>query len=235
VRDSWLELVDSVLRPARPYLERCVREREQHLAARRSAGDERRRAVAACEARIEAARADVFSAKDGVVGARMTTLEREWRLLSRTDPDAGLMDLWARIAPPAWIDRKLWRGSEAAARLDAAIALAADPDGVDAAEAAIAVLRKTSATPIGPRIRWRMLTSDFECTTTLLGDQPLDPRVHDHALSRLPERPALARDLARAAFVDARALGQLWRTGYVLSALDASGVTIEIPPLPIES
>jgi hypothetical protein len=69
--------------------------------------------------------------------------------------------------------------------------------------------------------------------------------VHQAALGRFPQRPLLARDLAQAAFVDClcRAtslaarpdpvapLRALWSTGYVLAAIDHSGVTLEIPRL----
>lgn len=271
MRDSWLGLVDSVLRPARPHLERCLPERERHLETRRLFGEARARAIASCERRIEAARAAVFAANDGVVGARMTDLEREWRSLSRPDTDAGLMDLWARIAPSSWIDRKRWRDSSAADRLDAAIALAADVDGVEAAESAIRAFGAALVpwgTRIGSSIRWQPFERDADCTTDLLAEplraaleaispsdatpvvlaraQDLEHDVHGAARARLPDRPLLARGLARAAFVDSvwRAavldgptdpiapLRALWATGYAISAIDSSGVTLEIPRLP---
>lgn len=270
MRDSWLELVDSVLRPARPHLERCLRERERHLAARRLIVEERTRAIARCVANIESARAVVFEAQDGVVTSRMTDLEREWRRLSRPDPDAGLMDLWARVAPPSWIDRKRWRDSEPAAQLDAAIALAADVEGVEAAESAIDSLGVALAawrTPIGSRIRWRAFERDSEHIAPLLAEplraarealsgrgaesvvlaraQHLERAVHEAALVRFPDRALLAHELAHAAFVDCvwraapltanpnpvTSLRELWKAGYVLSAIDASSVTVEIPPL----
>jgi len=269
MRDPWLTLVDSVLRPARPGLEQCLREREQHLAARRPQAEERARALAGCEARIESLRAEVFVAQDGVVTSRMTELEREWRTLSRPDRDGELMDLWARVAPPSWIDRKRWRDSDPAVQVEAAIALAADVEGVEAAEAAIDSLRAALApwgTPFGPRIRWCASEQDAELTPGLFAGplreacealaggniasiaferaQHLRQDVHEAARVRFPRRPLLARDLAHAAFVDflwraalaARAnpvtpLHELWKTGYVLSAIDPSGVTVEIPPL----
>jgi hypothetical protein len=69
--------------------------------------------------------------------------------------------------------------------------------------------------------------------------------VHDAACSRFPLRPLLAEGLANAAFVDAllhaaaladrpnpvTPLRALWMTGYALAQADASGVTLEIPPL----
>src|SRR4051794_21316085 len=108
---SWLDLPAFLLRPERPDLSRCLSAREEHLESRGLAAEARRSAITACERRIESARADVFAADNGVVGARMTELEREWRRLSKVDPEAGLMELWARIAPPSWIDRKRWRDS----------------------------------------------------------------------------------------------------------------------------
>src|SRR5450432_1499541 len=129
--DTWTEILDRVRRPARPHLELCMRERERHSAARQRLAEERARQIARCVQSINALRNAAFASNDGVVTRRMTELEREWRRLTREDPDAGLMDLWARIAPPAWVDRKKWRDSAPAARLDAAIALAADAENVD--------------------------------------------------------------------------------------------------------
>jgi hypothetical protein len=270
MRSSWQKVVESVLHPARPHLERCLPEREQHLAAQRRLAEQRAREIKDCEHRIEGIRAAVFAANDGIVPASMTDLEREWRRLSRPDPDGGLMDLWARIAPASWIDRKPWRDTEAGLRVDAAIALAADVDGVEAAEAAVGALRAALAAwgaPIGPRVRWRLLEGDAGPTSALLAEPLRAARdaasrrhagavvleraarsrdeVLDAALARLPGRPLLARDLAQAAFVDfvwraaafaeipdpVSPLRELWMTGYVLSTIDASGVTLGIPPL----
>jgi hypothetical protein len=269
MRNPWLQMLDCVLRPARPEIERCLSERERHLAARRQCAEQRARALANCEQRIQEARTWVFAADDGVVPSRMTALEREWRLLARRDPDDGLMDLWARIAPASAIDRKRWRGSEPDAQLDTAIALGADAENVEVAELAISALRRALAvygTPVGPRIRWAWFERNTECVVGLLAQplraacaacpadhraiileraQRLELAVHEAALGRFPERPCLVRDLAHAAFVDfvwrAAALGEsanpvtalcaLWQTGYVLSEVTASSVTVEIPPL----
>jgi hypothetical protein len=201
----------------------------------------------------------IFDAGDGVVGWHMTELEREWRKLARRDPDAGLMELWASIAPVGWIDRKLWRDSPVEVRLDAAVALAADADGVDAAESAL-----TAFLP-GRRVRWCLSVSDAETVVPVL-EAPLhaaadacpadtkeaiferarqvEQAVHEAALARFASRPCLAREVAFAAFVDFvwRASGlsgdvnpvdplvRFWRTGYVLSDVDGSSVTVEIPP-----
>jgi hypothetical protein len=69
--------------------------------------------------------------------------------------------------------------------------------------------------------------------------------VRTAALARIPDRPELASEIARAAFVDvvwraaeldaienpALALRALWATGYVLAGNDGDWVTLEIPPL----
>jgi hypothetical protein len=271
MRSSWQEVVDAVLRPARPRLERCLAERENHVLGRRLAAEEQARSLQDCERRIEACRTAVFAANDGVVPPLMTDLEREWRRLARPDVDGGLMDLWARIAPASWIERKSWRDTDAPLRLDAAIALAADVDGVEAAESAIASLRVALAawgTPVGSRVRWRLLAQDSAHTSDLYAEPLRAAReapalrhgasamileraarvqqdVHQAALLRFPRRPLLAQDLAHAAFVDCawRAafpaelpnpvapLRELWKTGYVLAAIDASGATLELPEL----
>lgn len=238
--------------------------------ARRLHAEQRLRARQRCEADIESARAAVFAAEDGVVSSRMTELEREWRRLSRTDRDGGLMDLWAKIAPPSWIDRKRWRDSPSESQLDVAVALAADADGIDAAEHAVGALRGALAAwgmPVGARVRWRPFADDAEPVTSLLAAplhaareslaalgveaivveraQQVERRVLEAAASRFPERPLMSQGLAHAAFVDGvwraappngranpvAALSALWMTGYVLAAVDATGVTLELPPL----
>ena len=200
----------------------------------------------------------------------MTETEREWRRLSRPDPDEGMMDLWARIAPGSWIDRKRWRDSDAVARVDAAALLASDVEAIEAAEAAVDALRGALApwgAPIGARVRWRSFERDFDGIRELLREplraardalasrdgarvaleraEQLERSVHEAAKERFPEREMLAQALAHAAFVDcvwraaslagranpAEPLRDLWRTGYVLSAVDGNGVTIEIPAL----
>jgi hypothetical protein len=230
----------------------------------------RARALAGCQLRIESLRTTVFAANDGVVTSLMTDLEREWRTLSRSDPDGRLMGLWARIAPHAWIDRKLWRDSDPAVQLDAAIALAADAAGVDATERAIGSLRNALAPwgiRIGSRIRWCAREGDFDRTRELLAEplhaalealsaggmetvvaahaRRLESAVDEAARAQFPERPALVGSLAHAAFFDCvftaasvagrpnpvTALRQVWSAGYAFSAIDTSGVTVEIPRL----
>ena len=165
MRSTWQEVVDSLLRPARPHLERCLGARDAHVSEQRRFASERSRAIEDCERAIEHARAAIFDADDGVVPTVMTDLERRWRKLSRPDTERGWMDLWARVAPPSWTDRKRWRGTEGELRLDAALALAADVDGVEAAEAAIGSLRSALAswgTSVGTRIRWRLFEQGAE-------------------------------------------------------------------------
>jgi hypothetical protein len=262
MRNPWQTVIEAVLRPARPDLARCLAERETLVASQRGASDARARAIEDCERRIERCRAGVFAARDGVVPALMTELEREWRRLSHRDIDGAAMDLWARIAPAGWIDRRRWQDTGAALRLDAAVTLAADVAGVQAAEAAVDALRAALAawgTALGSPVRWRLLELDAEHTGALYaellrGARPdvavleratrLQDQVHQAALARLPARPLLARDVGRAAFVDCvwrsaaadrpdpvAPLRALWQTGYVLSAVDASGVTLELPRL----
>ena len=237
MREAWLKLVEGVLRPARPELSRCERERERHLAERRPATEARRRAMAQCVARINAGRAAVFAADDGVVSARMTELEREWRRLSRSDEDA-VMDFWAKVAPKAWIDRKRWRDSASGVRLEAAMLLASDTDGVEAAERAVGALQSALVrwgAPLATRIRWCGYSGDYERTGELLaaplraalealgardganqalrGARLLELDVETTGQARLPRRPTLTRALAHAAYVDA-----IWRA----SRLDPS-------------
>jgi hypothetical protein len=134
------------------------------------------------------------------------------------------MDLWERIAPKTWIDRKRWRGNGRSVQLDVAIVLASDVLGVEAAEKAIEALRQTAEIPIGPRIRWRMFDAEPEALPELFekrlqrahsqkrkqkGRSPnlrradaIEKDVHDAVLASFPHRPILARTLARAAHVD---------------------------------
>ncbi len=256
-----------MLRPARPCLEACLRQRDKHLAERRARAGVQLRAMANCERRIDHARAEVFAADDGVVTRRMTDLEREWRKLSSPDPEAGLMDLWAQIAPSSWIDRKRFRDGDVGTMLDAVVALSSDPDGVEAAERAVTALGSTLApygVTLGTKLRWRALSADGECLEPLVSPaleaararcpQKIEARVLaradavaakvEQALGgHFPERPGLAADLGRAARLDfvwraaslpepgnpASPLAMLYRTGYVLVAADADGVTLAFP------
>lgn len=228
--DVWLDLASSLFRPARPALARCLAERERHLEERTRAAEARQRAIADCERRIEALRAAVFAASDGVVGARMTELERAWRSLAKVDPDANLMNLWARIARTEWHDRKVWRSCPAIDRLDLCVALASDMDGIEAAEHAARTLGS-------PRILWRFVARDRALFVTTHRPSPRRIRedVRDAVLARYPDRPLLARDIGHlAAQRPSRALDALraiWRSGYGIQAIDAAGITLETPPL----
>jgi hypothetical protein len=171
IGSAWLETLGRVLRPARPYLGRCLEAREAYSAERRGRARVQLRALATCEERIGDARARVFAAADGIVGRRMTELEREWLRLSSPDPEAGLMELWARLAPPSWLDRKRFRGGSEASMLDALVALASDPDGVEAAEHAAGALRAVLAphgVTLGSKVGWRALGADEPCWSALL-------------------------------------------------------------------
>src|SRR5262249_21783016 len=153
--------------------------------------------------------------------SRMTELEREWRMLSRSDPDGELMNLWARVAPSSWIDRKRWRDAAPAARLDVVVALASDAEGVDTGAAAVDALRLALTeweVPVGARTRWRPFEEDFDGVPELLAKplraasealsrhdwetvaleraHHLERDVHEAALARFPERAHLARALA---------------------------------------
>jgi hypothetical protein len=238
--DVWLELPATLLRPSRPALARCLAEREIHLAARRRIGEERARVMSDCERRIEQLRAAVFAASDGRVGAKMTDLEREWRGLAKVDPDAGMMDLWARIAPTDWHDRKVWRDGPAIDRVDLAVALASDVEGVKAAEDATrkmrAIYEAEAGITIGARISWRFFDHDRAVFVTTNREPPPPVRedVRDAVLARFPDRPLFARDVAYLAtqkhrFVEA--VRALWRTGYNIHSFDADGFTLEMPAL----
>jgi hypothetical protein len=223
---DWLELLDRVLRPARPGLSRCLAERSRHLERGRDADAARALELSACEQRIIEARAAVFAAADGVVSAGMTELERQWRRLARLRAEQGMMELWASLSPASWIDHKRFRDSPPARWLDAAVALAADVEGVERAEQAVVALRLRLA-PFGKQlaghVRWRLLEQDPEPIGALLAGAlraardacPAPQRatllergrhaervVLAAALERLPDRPLLARDVAHAAQVD---------------------------------
>ena len=228
--DVWLDLPRSLLRPTRCDLVRCLAEREHHLARRKVVSDERTRAIADCERRIERARAQVFAASDGVVGATMTVLEREWRALAKVDPDGGVMDLWAAIAPRTWHDQKRWRDCPPMDRVDLSVALASDVEGVETAEAAA---RRLGA----KRVAWRFTDHDRAVfvTTTFREPPPrLREDVRDAVLASLPDRPLFARDVAFLATQKGEiveTVRTIWRAGYGIHAIDAHGITLECPPL----
>lgn len=227
MQSEWLQILERVLRPERPLIGVCAQARDQFVAERQAADAARAEAIATCEQRIHDGRAAVFAANDGVVPASMTELEREWRRLSRRDPDEHLMDLWARMAPPTWHDRKHWRHGRPGTRGDLAVALAADVAGVEAAEAAATALRESLAVwgvEVGPRTGFRLLEADGDATTerlaapleaatnalaaradeqaTLFRMAEMAAGIREAAAERLPHRPQLARSIAHAALVD---------------------------------
>ena len=223
MQSRWLQIVERLLRPERPSRARCLEARDGFLAARRVADEARTHALAACEERINAGRRAVFAANDGFVPASMTDLEREWRRLSRRDADEGLMDLWARVTPTTWHDRKRWRSGKAGTRADLAVALASDVAGVEAAEQAAAAFREALVAwgiSAGSRVAFRFLEGDADATSAVLaaplaaaresiamrcgafdGPAELEREVHVVAAARLPERPLLAASVAHAALV----------------------------------
>jgi hypothetical protein len=239
MQSQWLEMLERVLRPERPLLDRCLEARDRFLTERQCIDEARARAIAACEQRIHEGRAAVFAANDGVVPARMTELEREWRRLSRRDPDEQLMDLWARMAPRSWHDCKRWRHGAPGTRCDLAVALAADVAGVEAAVAAARELREALATwgvAVGPRIEFRLLDDiERDITRELLaaplqaaadvlatrGDEQailsrmaeLAREIREAAATYVPDREQLAASIAHAAFVG----GVLQEAGLCLS------------------
>jgi hypothetical protein len=287
---SWNELLSAVLRPARPRLARCRLIAGEHARAERRVADERARALADCTQRIEAARASIFAAGDGVVTRRMTELEREWRTLSRAEPDhdRSARALWAKVAPPGWADRPRWTGADASAGLESIVALASDPDGIERAEACASRLRSALAPwsdSIGTAITWR-ITGELRLGARVERCFERPRRAASSALdalhgagARLERAERLRRDvrsaarderlpdamgdeIAEAALVDflwnacvAEGLSvpeghpnakraferferpiapllDLWRTGYVLSSIDAGGVTLGAMPAP---
>jgi hypothetical protein len=223
---AWLEILERVLRPARPCLQQCLGAEAAHLTSLKQRAGVTLRAMASCERRIDDARAEVLGADDGVVTRRMTELEREWRRLSSPDLDGGLTDLWAKVAPPSWVDRKRFRDAGQGAKLAALVALASDPEGVEAAERAVVALRTTLAPhglSLGQRIVWRPLAQDRECFAPVLSarvrfareacPRKIEARIMERAeeaageleravLDRHPDRPLLAADLAAAFRLD---------------------------------
>ena len=151
---NWDHIVAGVLRPARPELARCLRAVEEYSAARADHANNRMRALADIESRIQGARDRVFAVGTGVVTSEMTALEREWREASRDTRDSrDLERLWQRIAPERWLAQP----ERLPTTLDAVAALAADPDGVDEAELAARALGTALArwdVPVGGRTEW---------------------------------------------------------------------------------
>ena len=158
---SWTQLAKALLSPARPRLPQC-RARAEALAARESRLTERRtRALAECRDRIEAARASVFETGNGVVGADMTALEREWLQLARPrSPAETTRELWLEMAPRRWADTLRWQqAGDRHLDVETAITLACDPDGVERAEQHARELAAALAAwnvDVGEHTSWRV-------------------------------------------------------------------------------
>lgn len=228
--EAWSKLIERVLEPERRHLAHCDEARARWERMHRVDSEARSNALRACEARIEELRAEVFAASDGVVPARMTELEREWRWRARHDNEAELVALWAHVLPPlaspSWVDRKAWRDSERESWVEAAIALAADIDNVQAAEAAIERLREL-VLPYGlalpRRTRWRLMAQEgpgapqlfegaleharsacppSEKDAIFVAADGESRRVYDSMVNHRPDLTNLASDFARATFLD---------------------------------
>lgn len=203
----WTELADGILRPTRPWLARTRARAEAHLARERRAAERRAEALAACRARIEDERSRVFEAGNGVVNARMTTLEREWRSLAHEphSPRARALALWNELAPPRWADR-LRGANDAEWNVEHAIALASDPEGVERAEACARTLAQALAPwglTVGTAVHWRVAS-----------DLHADPIGSWLEAPRAAATDALANVYGGAALLArARAVGETVRAG----------------------
>ena len=159
---SWNELVDSMLQPARPLLSQCRARAEAHGISERRASQRRDRELADCQKRIETARAAIFKAGDGVVGARMTALEREWLAHQRAErsPEERALELWNEMAPRRWAGRlRSPFTGDPTADLEAAVMLASDPEGVERAESCglrLAAALSTWGFEVRAAVRWRV-------------------------------------------------------------------------------
>lgn len=244
MEDVWISAARRLSRPARLDLPRCLRARAEHVERLRARERERASARSACEAEIERERARVFGADDGVVSSRMTELERAWRRLSRTDPEAGLMDLWAEVVPRTWVDRKRWRESPPSAWVDAAVALASDVPGVEAAEGAA---RRLSAAlsawgvALGPP-RFRLAPiHDVAIVERLLREplkRSLDGLLRGGVARRVVERAHLREravcDAARAALCPGSPLAaEVAHGAFVADVLRAARLDLADPTAPL--
>lgn len=226
-------MISGVLRPERPELARCLeatrRWRERRGADRR----ERMRALADCERRIVEARGRVFAAKDGVVTAEMTALEREWRELARGE-DATVAELRRELPAGTPVTALPARGVDPAV---AAVTLASDPAGVAAVERAAAAL-KSALEPwevaVGGRLEWELGATIAIATTsaellaapTRAAIEALGPAAHAvrqraHRMGR-SFRPALARALGAALFAAGSPVRELRQLALASALWDAA-------------
>ncbi len=201
MKADWDQLLAGVLRPARPAAARCLREHDDYRAASADRVQSRARTLAEIESRIGDARAAVFAAGTGAVGADMTALEREWLAASRAiGADRGLESnraeqplerFWARVAPEGFVRRL---GADSA---EAMATLASDPEGVERAERAVAELRaalSVRGVAIGARVEWSVSSElTFGVRAEELFAASLAELVCDHGATQAAHR--LRRDV----------------------------------------
>jgi hypothetical protein len=258
---DWDAILARALRPARPRLDACLRAHREYAAAAADHAHGRTRRLVAIESRLNAARAKVFAAGNGVVPAEVTAIEREWLAEFRTPgPSRDLDVLWARMAP------EHWRASRVAPpTAEAMVALASDPDSVEAAERAASALRESLApfgVVVGTRVDWIVASEIafavraqelFAAAMTTLGDVGHRAVQDAHRLRRnvrerlgdrdvVTRNSSLGRELGWLAFASSSWSAQrtdappfapvleIYRLGYVPSAVDASGVTLGALP-----
>jgi len=224
------QVLAGVLRPARSRqaeVEEVVAALERATLAERTA---RHNAIAGCIDRIEALRAEVFAAGTGLVPVEMTELERTYLGLvgeARSADRRAASRLWNDLAPPSW------RTRPAPATVVAVVALTSDPEGVDAAEAAIARLRDAAAAwhldlgAAGAPITWRVGDSPLplEPTAGILAGPwaELGAALDDAGLAEARAgreqriRDRVAEQLREPAGVDEAVIGAV--TGAALGAL----------------
>lgn len=171
--------MQAMLRPARPHLSLCRARANARVTEERRNEDRRAEALADCVARIEQARASVFAAGDGVVKADMTALEREWRTLARAQRscEERTLALWNAIAPRHWAGALRWTSTgDSAADIEACVALASDPDGVERAESCalrLASLLATSGVDVAPAVTWQVAHAPAIAPAAVLFERPL--------------------------------------------------------------
>jgi hypothetical protein len=107
-------------------------------------------------------------------------------------------------------------------RLETAVLLASDPEGVELAESAALRL------PGVKRVRWRRLGDDFPGLSALVGGDRVDTKIVDAALARFPDRPHLARAAGFAARTRSAVFYDLFRSGYTIGDYDVGEVTLEV-------
>ena len=175
----WNELLGTMLRPARPRLSQCRARANAHAIEERRDAELRTQALAHCRSRIEDARASVFAAGDGVVKADMTALEGEWLALARAERscEERTLALWNAIAPRHWAGQLRWPSTgDMAADVEAAVALASDPEGVERAEACalrLASVLSAWGFDVAPTVTWLVARAPQITRAEALLERPL--------------------------------------------------------------